>query len=836
MINKTTVVIILFLSVFYASTANTDPVGNVRYYRVTDERIIIYYDMSDTEAGSVTVKFSLDGGTSFARVTNGLSGDIGEGIGPGSNKRIMWDITTESIIRSGNIVIKVETRVDSPVEPVLTADYKQKAIIAHRIDSPVTLDGLSNEPAWEGIEPLPAVMQVPRFGIEPSERTEILLAYDDEFLYVAGRLYDSQPSKIHATTMKRDDTEESSDSFGIVLDTFNDNENALVFITTPTGSRSDMTITGDAQLRGSNSSWNTFWDVETVRNGDGWFAEMRIPFSSLRFQDRDGRVIMSFITYRWIARKDERVIFPAIPRNWGTLSHMKPSKAHEIVFEGIHRRRPLYFTPYLLGGNGQSYDLDDTGTKYIRDDKPAHEAGFDVKYGLTSNLTLDVTVNTDFAQVEADDQQVNLTRYPLFFPEKRLFFLERSSNFDFSFYRNNRLFHSRRIGIHEGKRVPIYGGIRLVGRAGPWDLGFLSMQSEKIEELPSENFGMLRLRRQIFNPYSYIGGIVTSRMGTDDSYNTAYGLDGIIRVFGDDYLKLNWAQTFQNDCENDPASLEISKIRAHWERYRYTGWAYGLNYSRSGAEYNPGMGFEMYPNSTSFIHFLRYGWTPGERSSIFQFRLFEDVWLHKRNTDNSVKSCVTHAGCTFSTKSGYAGHFALTHNLEDVRETLWFSDDTDVPVDEYEFYNLMGTFSSPGGRLLNAKSTIYAGEFYDGRRVSLSLTPSRSISSHLELGGTYQLNFVEFPDRNKEFTAHIGRLRVLAMLNVRYSLTAFVQYNSAADKAIANIRFRYNPREGTDLYLVYDEGVNTDRGRDDPILPVTSDRTVMLKYSYMFNL
>jgi len=711
-----------------------------------------------------------------------------------------------------------------------TAAYEQEALIAHHIDSPVELDGSSNEAAWEGIEPLPAVVQVPRFGTEPSERTDILLAYDEENLYIAGRFYDSQPSAIHATTMKRDDSEESSDAFGIIIDTFNDNENALGFITTPTGSRWDLTVTGDAQLNnGSNSSWNTFWDVATMRNDDGWFAEMRIPFSSLRFQDSGGRVVMGFIAFRWIARKDERVVFPAIPRNWGPLSHMKPSQAQNIVFAGIHSRRSLYFTPYILGGMGQSYLLNDAGTKYQRDDEPVGEVGVDAKYGLTSNLTLDVTVNTDFAQVEADDQEVNLTRYPLFFPEKRLFFLERSSNFAFSFYRTNCLFHSRRIGIHEGKRVPIYGGVRLVGRVGLWDVGLLSMQSEKVGSLPSENFGVLRLRRQVFNPFSYVGGIVTSRMGTDGSYNTAYGLDGIFRIFGDDYLKLNWAQTFENSRENDPVSLARSKIRAHWERYRYTGWAYGLNYSRSGPDYNPGLGFEKYHNSSNFIHFLRYGWTADEGSPFFQHRIYEDIWLHIRNTDDSVKSCVSHLGWTFSTKSGYSGHFALTHNLEDVRESLWFSEDADVPAGEYEFYNLLGTLSTPGGKLLNVETTLYAGEFYDGRRVSLTLESTRSVSSHLELDGTYQLNRVDFPERGQEFTAHVGRVKVLAMLNVRYSLTAFVQYNSAADKAIANIRFRYNPREGTDLYLVYDEGLNTDRKQEDPVLPVTSNRTLMLK-------
>jgi len=679
-------------------------------------------------------------------------------------------------------------------------------------------------------------MQIPRFGIAPSERTEILLACDDEYLYAAGRLYDEQPSAIQATTMKRDDDSDSSDSFGIILDTFNDNENALVFITTPSGSRIDQTISSDLQFSTPSSSWNTFWDVKTVRNGDGWFTEMRIPFSSLRFQGRGGRVVMGCSVFRWIARKDERVVFPAIPLNWGIRSHLKPSQAQTVVFEDIQSSKPLYVTPYVLGGIGQSYLLNNTVTGYERDDEPAREAGLDVKYGLTSNLTVDATVNTDFAQVEADDQQVNLTRYPLFFPEKRLFFLERSSNFDFNFYRKNTLFHSRRIGIYRGKQVPIYGGARIVGRIGPWDLGFLTMQTEKIEDLPSENFGVLRMRRQVFNPYSYVGGIFTSRTGTDGTYNRAYGVDGIFRMFGDDYLKLNWAQTFESDKERDTASLKSVKLRAHWERYRYTGWAYGLNYSRSGEDYNPGMGFEQYSNSSNYIHFLRYGWVSSEKSLFNQQRFYEDVWLQIRNTDNSMKSCVTHAGWIFLTKSGYSGHFWCAHNLEDLRESLVLSGDTDVPAGEYEFYDIMGTVSTPGGRLFSVKTTLNAGEFYDGRRLSLELEPKRSISSNLELSGTYQVNLVEFPDRSREFTSHIGRFRVLAMLNVRYSLTAFVQYSSAEDRVITNARLRYNPREGTDLYLVYDEGFNTDRRRADPILPITSDRTVMMKYNYMFNL
>ena len=704
-----------------------------------------------------------------------------------------------------------------------------EGIHIRRTASRVQLDGPSDEAAWQEATLLPVVMQLPRFGSEPSERTEILLTYDDENLYVAGRFYDSQPRAIQATTLKRDDSDESSDAFGLLIDTFDDNENGLGFVTTPTGSRLDFTITADGQFTEPNPSWNTFWDVAAVRDDRGWFAELRIPFSSLRFQERDGRVVMSLIAYRWIARKDERAIFPAIPQDWGDNSHVKPSLAHDIVLTGIRSSNPVYLRPYVLGGAGQSHRLDAAGTGYRRDDDWVREAGVDAKYSLTSNLTVDVTINTDFAQVEADDQQVNLTRYPLFFPEKRLFFLERASNFDFSFYRQNTLFHSRRIGIHEGQRVPIYGGVRLVGRVGPWDVGLLGMQSEEVADISSESYGVARMRRQVFNPSSYVGGIVTSRSGTDGSYNRAYGVDGSLRLFGDDYLKLNWAQTFVHDRDDDFLSLDLAKIRAHWERYRYAGWAYGLNYSRTGADYDPGLGFEQYRGSTSLIHFLRYGWDADDSSRFLQHRVYEDIWLHLRDTDYGVKSSVSHLGWVFATKSGYSSHIALTHNLEDVEEELPFADDAHVPPGEYQFINLIARLATPAGRLFNATVDAYAGAFYDGRRLSLALESSRNFSSHLELGGEYEISRVEFPDRDQQFTAHVGRMRLVAMLDVRYSVTAFLQYSSAADKVVANVRLRYNPSEGTDVYLVYDEGLNTDRHRQDPVLPRTSDRTLMLK-------
>lgn len=708
------------------------------------------------------------------------------------------------------------------------AGGETEGLVIHRVAEAVVIDGLSHEVAWHSVQPLPVITQVPNYGDTPSEHTEILLAHDDTYLYVAGRFYDRQPEAIHATAVKRDDDDDSSDSFTLVLDTFDDNENALVFTTTPTGSRRDLAISGDLQLSDDlDPNWNTFWDVATVRTDSGWFAEMRIPFSSLRFQTVGGRVHMGVIAFRWIARREERVIFPAIPMDWGSLSYMKPSQAVLIVLSDIPGSRPLYITPYLLGGGDQNWRLDTD--RYRRRDDAVFDVGLDAKYGLSSNLTVDLTVNTDFAQVEADDQQVNLTRYPLFFPEKRLFFLERTSNFDFGFYRDNTLFHSRRIGIHQGRPVPIYGGARLVGRIGAWDVGLLTMQSQAASELPSETFGVLRLRRQVLNPFSYAGAIATTRIGTDGGYNTAYGIDSSLRMFGDDYLKLNFAQVYDDSTGENPLSLRRSKVRAHWERYRYDGWAYGLNYSRSGADYDPGLGFEKWPDNSSFVHFTRYGWDADPGSRLYQLRLYEDVWLHLRNSDNSLESRLSRVGFVFDTRSGWSSHIALAQHRESLLEDLPFAENTIAPAGEYTYYDASAQVSMPAGGLLNADLSVAVGQFYDGRRLSFEVETTRSLSRRWELAASYGIDDVNFDERDDGFRAHVGGLKVLATFSASSSLSSFVQYNSAVDQIITNVRLRYNPHEGTDLFLVYDEGLHTDRHAQEPILPRRSGRALMLK-------
>ncbi|MBT4484298.1 MAG: carbohydrate binding family 9 domain-containing protein, partial [Candidatus Latescibacteria bacterium] len=658
--------------------------------------------------------------------------------------------------------------------------------VVSRVSGPVTLDGMSDEPAWEGIESLPLRMRTPIYDNEPSERTEFLLGYDDDYIYAAGRFHYSELSEIQAASFKRDFWHWSSDFMGITLDTFNDNENGVVFLITPAGTRTDANILNDAAgapYKNINTSWNTFWDVATVCNDDGWFTEMRIPFSSLRFEEKDGQVVMGLAAFRWISSKNESDTFPLIPQKFGSFGQYMPSQTQEVLFEGIKSHNPLYITPYLLGGSGQSNELNDAKTAYKRDDELAHEAGLDVKYGLTNNLTLDVTLNTDFAQVEADNQQINLTRYSLFFPEKRLFFQERSGNFDFRFEDDNRLFYSRRIGLHEGEQVRIYGGARLVGRAGPWDIGFLNMQTERFKELTSENFNVLRLRRQVMNPYSYVGGMVTSRIGGSDSWNTVYGIDGIFRLSedGDDYLTLKWAQSFEDDEKNQPVSLEPSKIYVNWNRRSDKGLGYNLSYSRSGDDFNPGIGYERRDDFTRLGDRVQYGWWPGEESKLLNHQAFIEGITFIRNDDGAIESSAIGPGWQLETKANSYSEIMIKQYQENVTELFSFSDDADVPAGKYTFYGIEGEYYPFRGNPYRIRTTFKAGSFYDGRRITMTLNPRANISAHLQLEGMYQLNRVEFPDRNQEFTGHIGRLKALAFLNVKHSLIAFIQYNSAND-------------------------------------------------------
>ena len=708
----------------------------------------------------------------------------------------------------------------------------KQAIVISSLTSPVNFDGIPDEDSWQSLTPFKLTMHAPVFGREPTEKTDIRIGFDDKYLYIGAYCFYNDVNMIRSASYKRDFMGMGGDWIGILLDTYNDKENSVAFFASPDALRYDGSIQRDAVMgpydqMPVNINWNTFWDVETNINDKGWSAEIRIPLSSIRFQEVNGETRMGLTIERWIPAKNEIDLYPAIPPNWGETSAIKPSQAQEVVFKGLKPGRPVYIAPYALAGYESLYDLNAAGDAYDNSQKPALDAGLDVKLGLSSNLTLDLTVNTDFAQVEVDDQQFNLTRYSMFFPEKRTFFLERSSNFDFSLGGNNNIFYSRRIGLSDyGDPVRIYGGARISGRLGKWDLGLLDMQTAPLtikqedgildEVMPSENFGVIRLRRQVINENSYIGTILASRLGMNGNYNLAYGVDAIVRVFGEDYLDIKFAQTLENDTVNGNF-YEPMRFTASWERRSKTGFGYNAGYSYSGIHFNPGMGFEMNSDYSNVRVGINYGWMPGEDSKLFLHSPSYMLRYSRYVVDGSLMTLQHRLGWTFQTKSQMQGSINLMLNSENLKDSLvLLLDEADVPPGRYDFFNVMGMMVTPPALPLWAMIRTDFGRYYDGSRFSINIQPTWNASKHFEFGGTYSFDHVNFKDRDQMMTNHIIGIKALYMLNIKFSVNAFIQYNTAINEVYSNIRLRYNPKEGNDLYLVFNEGRNTNLTREIP--------------------
>ena len=699
----------------------------------------------------------------------------------------------------------------------------------------IIFDGVVDEAAWDAIPPLTMVQYEPNAGALPTERTEIRLAYDDTYFYGSIRAFDTDPNGIRATSLYRDKIS-GSDHFEILLDTYNDNETGYVFTTTPTGLRNDLEISNDATggtiSSGSwlNRDFNTFWDAESTITKDGWFAEIRIPFSSLRFQEINGKVIMGLTVQRKVARKLERLVYPAIPPKTN-FAFLRPSLAQKIVFTGIKPSKTLYVTPYVLGGNSITNELNGAGTSYDKKSDFEAEIGADVKFSITNNLTADFTINTDFAQAEADDQLVNLTRFSLFFPEKRQFFQERASIFDFRTGGLSRLFFSRRIGLtNNGQQVPIYGGIRMIGRMKTWDLAFLDMHTKSLDTLPSENFGVLRVRRRIFNKNSFVGGMFTSRLDANGNKNFAYGIDGLIRVFDDDYLTLQWAQSFDSRIENDAFNdFNSGRLALELNRRRRRGFGYTIGTILSGPNYNPGVGFL---DRSDF----KYGTAR-----------FSNTWLNKKgpfiwhkleilgnayisNSESTLLSSEYGTEWTFSRRNIDGGTVAVKKVYENLLIALPLAGGVNIPIGTYEFYRYLGSYNMAVDKTFRTSAELEMGSFYDGWLYSLALSPSWYVSKHFQLSLQYSFNYGEFSERDDQLRFHVVRLNLGTALNRKLSTNALVQYNSAADLFAANVRFRYNFREGQDLWVVFNSGTNTNRNDYIPKLPSINSQSILVKY------
>jgi hypothetical protein len=705
-------------------------------------------------------------------------------------------------------------------------------LVATRLLSPIRLDGRVDEAAWLAIEPLRAVMSSPTFGAEPSERTEFRIAYDEHYLYISGVLHDREPGGIRATTLRRDDGSMSNDWFSVTIDGYQDRENALIFGVTPAGVRTDLEVPNDAQ--GSfNFAWNAFWDAEVSRTDTGWAAEIRIPFTTLPYQpDETGQVTMGITVWRNIGRKNEIVSWPAVEPLW-SFSVGKASQTGEVVLQGLSRRRVVYVTPYLLAGGSQIPAHAAGSTSWVTSSEAVRETGLDVKVGITANLTLDLTVNTDFAQVEADDQAVNLTRFSLFFPERRLFFQERAGVFAFETGDSDRLFYSRRIGLVNGQPARIYGGARIVGRIGEWDVGLLNLQTAAAGE-GTQNVGTLRLRRRLHNPSSYAGGMLTTQIGETGRHNVAAGLDLAVNLSGQNFLSVNLAHTWSDEDPSDMGMADRGLGRVRLERRGLDGFRMDLAASRVGGRYDPALGFLQRRDFTRIGDAVGWGWRPGRDSPVLRHRLALRGRSFFRNDGFTLESLEAGPEWTMEMRSARTWVASTSLREERVLQPFGFAG-ASVPVGDYRWADGRLAYTQPGGALFRGTLSVEGGHFYDGHRIGFSAGPTWSASRHLELNGLYQASRITFADRPagaEQVLVQVARLRARVMFSGALSTAFFAQYTSAADLVTLNARLRYNRREGQDLYLVFNDGLNTERATFEPGLPLSAGRTLLLKYSH----
>src|SRR5438552_10821660 len=393
-------------------------------------------------------------------------------------------------------------------------NHRERYVIpAVRIDQAPRLDGVLDDQVWQKAAVIQEfTQQEPREGAPASERTEVRVLYDGRSLLIGVHAFDANPQGIVATEMRRDsDRLLDEDNFELIVDTFDDSRNGYMFVTTPLGAKLEQQISeeGEGNLRGTNSNvnrnWDGVWDAAARKTADGWTAEISIPTATLRFKDGEDQTWgVNFM--RNIRRKNEQVFGAPIPKAYGLT---RVSLAGTLTgLRSLSQGLDLKFKPFLVTGvRHQQPATLSSRTSFLRD------YGFDGRYGLTSGLNLDVTYNTDFAQVEVDQQQVNLTRFDLFFPEKRDFFLENAGMFTFGPAFNSNLvpFFSRRIGLSAaGTPIPIVGGARVSGQLKRYDIGFLSMKTERLDATPSNNFVVGRLKRNLFRN-SWVGTLVTNR-------------------------------------------------------------------------------------------------------------------------------------------------------------------------------------------------------------------------------------------------------------------------------------------------------------------------------------
>jgi hypothetical protein len=716
---------------------------------------------------------------------------------------------------------------------VATSASAQPAATAVMVAEPPTLDGnVLDDPAWKAAPVISGFRQEqPDEGQPVSENTEVRIVFTRDTLYIGVVCFDRDPTSITVSDSRRDGGLDETDSFRVIFDTYRDRQNGFVFGTSPAAVEYDAQVTNEGQGGGGlsgqqggsgggfNINWDGAWEVRTLIDERGWHAEFAIPFRTLRFPSgTDQTWGVNF--QRNIRRRNERAYWAPIPRQYNLY---RLSLAGTVTGIATPVIRNLRVTPYALGNVVESGELP-------VESKVLGDVGVDFKYMLTPSLALDGTINTDFAQVEVDDQQVNLDRFALFFPEKRPFFLENAGFFSVGNPGEVDLFFSRRIGLSDnGEAIPILGGGRVSGKAGAYNIGMLNMQTDDYQDrLPSNNFTVFRVSRDLPNRSS-IGGLFVNRQGTGglappDDYNRTYALDGKVGIEQHTVLSSFVARTETPGQPDDDYAFNV-RSRTNVSRFDLE-----MGYQEVGDGFNPEVGFLSRSGYRKpDVRFLSR-WRPQNFLSLQELRphaSFRGFWGH----DGFHETNYVHVDNHWQFRNAYEVHTGMNFTLEGVRTPFQIYPGIFVPPGTYEHAEAQLVFMTNQGAPVSLNLQTFIGGFFGGDRVTLNPTLRMRAGDTLSTELSYSRNDVDLP--YGDFTTNLVRTRISYSFNPRMFVQGLVQYNDRADLWSMNLRFGWLQAANTGLFVVYTDT----RGLYDlfPERPERTDRSLIVKFSRMFD-
>jgi hypothetical protein len=692
-----------------------------------------------------------------------------------------------------------------------------RLVQAYKINSNIQLDGLLTEAYWQQASVASDFRQIqPEEGQPATERTEVRILYDNHYLYVGVVCFDSEVENIVAQKLQRDSGVEDDDMFAFVLDTYHDHRNAYYFATNPNGVEEDGQVV-DGAFR-ANLDWDGVWEVKSKIQEQGWSAEFKIPLWNLRFTSLPEQTWGINFT-RIIKRKTEQVNWSSWSRDNG--GFLRISRAGDLLgLTGLNQSFNLQVKPYALGKSRRDNLL---GVNHVGDE--SFDAGVDIKYGLTSNLTLDLTVNTDFAQVEADVEQINLTRFPLFFPEKREFFLESASIFQFGergFFERPPLllFFSRRIGI-EGFNtiVPILAGGRITGKVGNYNVGLLDILADDKSGFPKSHFSVARVSRDIFQR-SKVGVIFTNRADFGQSQNRAYGADANIWLSNVLEFQSFFAQTHTTGTGNTDRAwkLALDFTKDHW------GWF--ASHMFIDKNFDPAVGFVLRRDIRRSRFAFRVSPQPNGR--ILRRTNIRQSFNHITNKNGRLQDWSYGIIFMNELSTGDFIDFGYGHIFERLDRVFNFRPDIQIPIGDYNNHQLNADFQTSAKRKFAAFAYILWRQFYSGELLNwgsgFSFVPNRHVSIEMN----YDRNEIDLPQGT--LNTDLLQLRLNVAFTTHLFLNTLIQYNSETNELSTNMRLNFIHSPGSDLFIVFNES----RGREGETffdgLPARN-REIILKFT-----